>query len=136
MGVARQHSHPARLMTERAPESLAMPLQKLEDISYQLGQLAAYVHEHRHGVNNLSMKMDGLSIDVAKQIAALEAKMTIRIDEGYAALSTRLSALEAEKNRRDGASSVIISIMRSPAIGWLVGGATFMWGVLTGRIHL
>jgi hypothetical protein len=114
----------------------SMPLQKLEDISYQLGQLAAYVHEHRHGVNNLSMKMDGLSIDVAKQIAALEAKMTIRIDEGYNALSTRLTALETDRNRRDGAAGMLVGILRSPAIGWLVGGATFAWGVLSGRIHL
>lgn len=117
-------------------DPLSMPLQKLEDISYQLGQLAAYVHEHRHGVNNLSQKMDGLSIDVAKQIAALEAKMTIRMDEGHASLSSRLAALEAERNRRDGASSVMLAVLRSPAIGWMVGGATFLWGVLTGRIHL
>ena len=108
----------------------------LDEISLKLGELTAYTHEHRHGVANLSMKMDGLSLDVAKQIAALEAKMTVRLDESHTSLSSRITALEAERNRRDGATNILGLVLKSPAIGWLVGAVISAWAILNGKVHL
>lgn len=108
----------------------------LDEISLKLGELTAYTHEHRHGVANLSQKMDGLILDVAKQIAALEAKMTVRLEETHTSLSQRLCVLEGERQRRDGAASVVQAVLKSPAIGWLVGGATAAWALLTGKVNL
>lgn len=92
-----------------------------------LGELRGQVRELVHGVNGLSQKFDALSREViglgplAADIAKMEA---------------RLTALEVEQNRRDGASGVMLAILKSPAVGWLVGLATTAWAVFTGRLHL
>ena len=98
-------------------------VRQLDEISMKLGELTAYNHEHRHGVSNLSMKMDGLSVDVSRQIAALEAKLTVRMEESHTGLSARIAALETESNRRAGATGLAGVLLKSPALGWLVGAA-------------
>lgn len=55
----------------------------------------------------------------------------IKID----ALATRVSALEAEHNRRQGASNVLQALLKSPVLGWLVGVSVSAWAVLTGKVH-
>jgi hypothetical protein len=109
---------------------------QLDEISMKLGELTAYNHEHRHGVANLSMKMDGLSVDVSRQIAALEAKLTVRMEESHTGLSARIQALEAESHRRSGATSLVNVLLKSPALGWLVGAAISAWAILTGKVHV
>lgn len=52
------------------------------------------------------------------------------------ALTTRVLALEAEYQRRQGAQGVVAAIMRSPALGWLVGAVVTAWAILTGKVHL
>ena len=55
----------------------------------------------------------------------------IKID----ALAARVSALEAEHNRRQGASNVLQVLLRSPVLGWLVGVSVSAWAILTGKVH-
>ena len=55
----------------------------------------------------------------------------IKID----ALAARVSALEAEHNRRQGASNVLHALLKSPVLGWLVGVSVSAWAVLTGKVH-
>ena len=55
----------------------------------------------------------------------------IKID----ALAARVSALEAEHNRRQGVSSVVRVLLRSPVLGWLVGVSVSAWAILTGKVH-
>jgi hypothetical protein len=85
---------------------------QLDEISLKIGELAAYTHEHRHGVNNLSAKFDALALDIVKRVEALDTKMTLRIDEVVKALTSelaaanlRINALEAERDRQQGALS-------------------------------
>lgn len=75
-----------------------------------LGEIRGQLRELIHTGNNNAQKLDQLAV--------------------------RVGSLETERNRRDGASGVLAAILKSPAIGWMVGGATFLWGILTGRIHL
>lgn len=75
-----------------------------------LGEIRGQLRELIHTGNNNAAKLDALGV--------------------------RVMQLETERNRRDGATGVVAAIMKSPAIGWAVGGATFLWGILTGRIHL
>ncbi len=75
-----------------------------------LGEIRGQLRELIHTGNNNTMKLD--------------------------ALGTRVMALENDSARRVGANGVVSAILRSPAVGWMVGGATFLWGILTGRIHL
>ena len=51
------------------------------------------------------------------------------------ALAARVAALEAAEQRRQGASSVLSTILKSPALGWLVGAAITAWALLTGKVH-
>jgi hypothetical protein len=76
---------------------------QLDEISQKIGELTAYTHEHRHGVNNLSAKFDALALDIAKRVEALDTKMTVRIDEVVKSLSAdnlALSARLSEENNK------------------------------------
>lgn len=92
-----------------------------------LGEMRGQLREMVHSVNNLSTKFDALTREViglgsmAADIGALKAKV---------------EALEADKNQREGATGMIGFVLKSPAIGWLVGAAISAWAVLTGKVHL
>ncbi len=75
-----------------------------------LGEIRGQLRELIHSQNNTGQKLD--------------------------ALAMRVSALEASDHRRAGASGVLSMILRSPALGWLVGAAITAWAILTGRVHL
>jgi ribosomal protein L16 Arg81 hydroxylase len=102
---------------------------QLDEISQKLGELTAYTHEHRHGVNNLSQKFDALALDVARRVEALDTKMTLRTDEIHRALTAenvllqaRVKVLEDEKSRREGAMG---------AVNWLLRNWPIILGFLT-----
>lgn len=80
------------------------------DVSFQLGQISGQLRELVHNVANLQMTATAIGL--------------------------RVAALEASENRREGATSLLRTILKSPAIGWLVGAAISAWAVLTGRVHL
>jgi hypothetical protein len=75
-----------------------------------LGEIRGQLRELIHTSNNTGLKLD--------------------------ALAARVAALEAADNRRQGASGLMAMIMKSPALGWLVGAAVTAWAILTGRLHL
>lgn len=99
-----------------------------------LGEVRGQMRELVHTINNLSMKFDGLSREViglgplASDIADVKAKTS--------ALDVRLAALEADRNRRDGATGIVALILKSPALGWLAGAAISAWVILTGKVHV
>jgi ribosomal protein L16 Arg81 hydroxylase len=87
---------------------------QLDQISERLGELAAYTHEHRHGVNNLSQKFDALALDVTKRMEAFDTKVTVRMDEIYRTLTAenvvlkaRVEVLETAKHQQDGAWGLV-----------------------------
>lgn len=75
-----------------------------------LGEIRGQLRELIHSSNNNSSKLDALAI--------------------------RVSALEADRSRREGAAGVAQIILKSPALGWLVGAAITAWAILTGRVHI
>lgn len=75
-----------------------------------LGEIKGQMRELIHNGNNNSAKLDALGL--------------------------RVASLETERNRRDGASGLIHMILKSPAIGWLVGAAITAWAILTGKVHV
>lgn len=79
-------------------------------IALLLGEIKGQMRELIHTSNNVSTKLDGLAL--------------------------RVAALEAERERRVGASSVLTALMKSPALGWLVGAAITAWALLTGKVHV
>ena len=53
-----------------------------------------------------------------------------------AAINLRLNVLEGASQRRDGATGLIDTVFKSPALAWIFGAATLVWGIVTGRIDL
>lgn len=95
-----------------------------------LGEIRGQLRELIHTSNGNSSKLDALGLRVSK----LEMQAS-RVD-ALEALGPKLAKLEEHQSRREGATGVVQAIVKSPMVGWLVGGATFLWGILTGRIHL
>ena len=99
-----------------------------------LGELRGQTRELVHSVNNLSTKFDALSREViglgalATDVGELKARV--------AAQDKKIEDLEAEKNRTDGAKGFASILLKSPALGWLVGAVISAWAVLTGKVHL
>lgn len=75
-----------------------------------LGEIRGQLRELIHSTNNTGMKVD--------------------------ALAMRVSALEAADQRRQGATGLLQTILKSPALGWLVGAVVTAWAILTGRVHV
>lgn len=109
---------------------------QLDEISQSIGKLIGqvegiekYIHGERHAVNNLSQKVDALGVNIMRDIAAVEA----RIEEKIEAMKARMADLEKDRAERRGGMSVVQAILKSPAIGWLVGGALAIWALFNGR---
>lgn len=88
--------------------------------SMLLGELRGQLRELIHSVNNRAME----NAYIAKTLAKLED-----VPEQLEKLNDRMAALEADKNRREGAVSLGGWIMRSNAIVYLImaGGAVYAY---------
>jgi uncharacterized protein YoxC len=112
---------------------------QLDEISKSIGSIEAYIHENRHGVNNLSMKIDALSLDVAKRVEEVKTAVASDIEKLKSSLSSdieglkrRLDALEAANARREGAVTMlnmirswgpwIVALVASVAAFFSLGG--------------
>lgn len=95
---------------------------QLDQISEAIGEVRGkinaidrYVHEWRHGVNNISQKVDGLGVKIAGDIAALRAEIRTDLDT----LGERVAKLEAARQQEAGARGIIDWMLKSPLIGWI-----------------
>lgn len=95
---------------------------------FLLGQMSAQLREMIHAQNNTSQAMNGLESSLGKRID--DTNNQIR------AMGVRVAALEADKARKEGATGVLVALLKSPTLGWLVGAAISAWAILTGRVHL
>lgn len=110
---------------------------QLDEISEAIGELKgsvksieSYVHEGRHGVNNLSQEVKGLGTLITREIAAVEERMKVRFEQ----VEQRLVLLEAVKNQQIGAKNLTVAVLQSPLIGWLVAIAAVVAAWWKGRI--
>lgn len=97
----------------------------IDTTGMMLGEMKGQMRELIHNVNTLSAKMDSLTERVVGA-AGLPAKVK--------ELEDRVAALEADKNKRDGAMSFGGWLLRSPMIGWLATAAVTLWALLRGRM--
>lgn len=112
---------------------------QLDQISEAIGEIRGtvagiekYIHEERHGVRNLASKVDGLSVQFSREIAAAEGKINTsvataieRVEARIATIDDRVSALERTQERETGAKGVIVWLLQSPIVGWLAAAALF-----------
>jgi hypothetical protein len=83
--------------------------QPQDDTMLILGEIRGQLRELIHNSNNNAAKLDALAI--------------------------RVAALEGEKNRREGATGIIATVLKSPLIGWIVGAGFTVWALVTGKLH-
>jgi hypothetical protein len=112
---------------------------QLDEISEAIGRLSGqvesldrYTHEREHNIANLAAKVDGLGTQITREVARMKAELQVQLD----AMDRRLSALEQINQQQVGAKNFAVLILKSPAIGWLVGAAISAWAILTGKVHL
>lgn len=98
--------------------------QDIQALAVKVGEISGQLREMYHAQNNMAQKVDFLTEK------ALLAPTTASLDE----LTKRIDALEAERDRRDGATGVLSAIVRSPAAGWLVGVAIAAFALIKGEI--
>ena len=93
--------------------------------AFQLGKIEGQLRELIHTQNNQAMKGDA----VAEKISRLEnlPDDIAEIKTGLAKLDTRLTTLEIDKHRRDGALGFGGALMRSPVVVWLAVAALAVW---------
>lgn len=95
---------------------------QLDEISEAIGELKGafkaidkYIHDEKHGVKDLSAKVDGLAAHITREVVGVEA----RIDARYEA---RIQALEVWKQQQTGAKNLIAWCLQSPFVGWIAAG--------------
>lgn len=113
-----------------------------------LGELRGSVKELVHSVNNLrqevhiiSEKVSGLG-SVSRELAEVkvivahhEAQLGTAVSAAreITALKEEVESLKAERSRRDGASSQIASILKSPLIAYPVAALISLFAYLSGK---
>ena len=98
------------MSTHRAPTD--------PDTAMILGEIRGQLRELIHNMRNEEMKNDVL----AKTIAKLES-----VPGDIAEIKQRLTTLEMDRHRRDGAMGFGTWFLRSPLIGWLAGFSLALW---------
>jgi hypothetical protein len=90
-----------------------------------LGEVRGQLREIIHNMNNQALKNDA----VAAQLAKLEG-----VPAQLKAMEERLTNLETDKHRRDGAMGFGLQILKSPIVGWLAGFGFAAWAYLSGKL--
>ena len=98
-----------------------------ENVSFAIGEIRGQLRELVHSVNNTSQKVDAIGEKVILAAA---------LPEVVNGLAARITALEIDRNRREGATGIISAIGRSPTLGWIVGGVTTIYLAVTGKLDL
>lgn len=93
------------------------------DMKGELGEVRGQLRELIHTTNNLAQKFDAAGQVLAKHHD---------VPSDIADLKARVAVLEAIENQRKGATSLGMLILKSPAIGWLVGAAAAVYAYLKG----
>lgn len=89
-----------------------------------LGEVRGQLREIIHTMNNERAKQE----IIAEKLAKLDGVPATLQD-----IQSRLSKLETERDRRDGANSILATLLKSPALGWLVGAAVAAWAFIEGK---
>lgn len=71
--------------------------------------------------------------EIRDKVITIEAR---DVGAQVAALALRVAVLETAAQRREGATTLAETILKSPTLGWIIGAGTFIWAYLTGKVDL
>lgn len=93
-------------------------------LTLAVGEMRGQLREMIHGQNNMAQKVDLLAEKAWQAPTAAQ----------YDALSKRIDALEADKDRNDGAKGVLSAVLKSPTFGWVVGIVATAFAAIKGGL--
>ncbi len=105
-----------------------------QSMAVAIGEIRGQLKELIHTSNNNSHLLNGLTervllaANLPDRLSALEAEQK--------RMSAALDGLSADKNRRDGASGIISTLAKSPALGWIAGVAIAAYAAISGKVDL
>jgi|SRR5690349_14923982 len=102
------------------PRKIIMPVD--EDGAVRQMEVEAF-RQIADGIKGLNTDMR----DVRERLIRIESNQLDRTVQEH---TTRITALETDKNRRDGAMGFGGWLLKSPIVGWLVGMALTAWVLL------
>lgn len=101
------------------------------EIRGQLREVIANVAKMSDKQDRMLDAMSGLSMTPA-ELSAHKVETAAKI----AALDVRVKAIENAKVKTEGALGVVQMVLNSKAFGWIVGGATTVYFLVSGKLHL
>lgn len=100
------------------------PQSDLQAIVMAVGRLEGRVGELIHGQNSQGQKLDAIAEKVA-----VASNIPARVDD----LDQRVTALETDRDKREGAMGLGGWLLRSPLFGWLATAAVTAWALFKGK---
>ncbi len=76
-----------------------------------------------------------ISKEIERSITSAVEKAIEPINTDVADLKVKVATLLEERSRRDGASGIVQSILKSPLLAWLAMISAAAWAVLSGRVQ-
>jgi chromosome segregation ATPase len=128
-------------MPPRAAGQLDQISEAIGEIRGTVAGIERYIHEERHGVRNLGQKVEGLSSQMSREIAAAKGEIGAtlstaieRVEARIQTIDDRVSALESSRQREEGARGFLVWFLQSPLVGWLAAAALFAAAWWKGQI--
>lgn len=108
---------------------LAQDMQPLVNLPSQMTRDMAKIQGSFEG------RISTVTKEIERSITAAVEKAIEPVNNEVASMKSRIEALETAGHRQEGALGVVLAILKSPAIGWLVGAAITVWAILTGKVE-
>lgn len=94
----------------------------MHTLAVKVGEISGQLREMIHRQSNMEQKLDGL----------VERGFKSATTDDIEKLTRRIEALEAEKNRNDGAKGVFAGILKSPVAAWVAAIVAAVFGAIKG----
>lgn len=95
-----------------------------DSVAEKLGEIRGQLREMIHNQNNHAMKQDGMS----DRLARLDS-----VPEQLTKIEDRLTSLETDRHRRDGAMGFGGWLVKSPLVAWVAALFVIAWTYLRDR---
>lgn len=97
-----------------------------------LGEIRGAQRETSHRLNNMESKIDS----VGQQVGAIGAlaKSVGKLEADIGRIEVDVAALKESSARNEGKGDTWATILKSPAVGWVVTAMVALWALFSGQV--